>query len=144
MALIDITSANSALVLKFDTLFSSGFNVDDYAADNMFETAALQNAEDVMSADGKYHAGFVFNPAEFTINLMPTSQAGEYLDQVYAYERTAIGKLAVNATLIVPALDNAKWNFVNGILYNWTPAPPGRRILEARPAVFRFESITRS
>lgn len=140
---IDITSANSKLRIVIPSLFPAGFDVDDYAADAMFETAALQNAEDMMSADGKYHAGFIFNPTEFTINLMPTSAAGALLDQLYAAERTAIGKFAVNATLTVPSLDS-KWNFVNGVLYTWNPLPPGRRVLQPRAAVFHFESATRS
>jgi hypothetical protein len=109
----------------------------------MFETGSLQNKEDMMSADGKYHAGFIFNPVEFTINLMATSQAGLNLDQLYAAERTAVTAFAVNATLSVPSLD-AKWNFVNGVLYSWNPTPPGRRILQPRAAVFHFESVTRS
>lgn len=140
---IDITSANSKLRIVVPSLFPAGFDVDDYAADSMFETAALQNAEDMMSADGKYHAGFIFNPTEFTINLMPTSAAGALLDQLYAAERTAIGKFAVNATLTVPSLDS-KWNFVNGVLYTWNPLPPGRRVLQPRAAVFHFESAIRS
>lgn len=140
---IDITSANSKLRIVIPSLFPAGFDVDDYAADSMFETAALQNKEDMMSADGKYHAGFVYNPVEFTINLMPTSQAGQYLDQVYSAERTAISAFAVNATLSIPSLDS-KWNFVNGVLYSWNPTPPGRRILQPRAAVFHFEQVTRS
>lgn len=140
---IDITSANSKLRIVIPSLFPAGFDVDDYAADSMFETAALQNKEDMMSADGKYHAGFVYNPVEFTINLMPTSAAGQYLDQVYSAERTAISAFAVNATLSIPALDS-KWNFVNGVLYSWNPTPPGRRILQPRAAVFHFEQVTRS
>lgn len=140
---IDITSANSKLRIVVPAYYPGGFNVDDYAADNMFETGALQNAEEQMSADGQYHAGFVFNPAEFTINLMPTSNAGNLVDDWMAAERTAITKFACNAVLTVPAL-GAKWNFVNGILFTWTPTPPGRRVLQPRPAVFHFESITRS
>ena len=63
---IDITSANSKLRIVVPAYYPGGFDVDDYAADNMFETGALQNKEDMMSADGKYHAGFIFNPTEFT------------------------------------------------------------------------------
>lgn len=140
---IDITSANSKLRIVVPAYYPGGFDVDDYAADNMFETGALQNAEEQMSADGRYHAGFVFNPTEFTINLMPTSNAGSLVDDWLAAERTAIAKFQCNATLTVPAL-GAKWNFVNGVLYTWTPTPPGRRVLQPRPAVFHFESVTRS
>ncbi|HED1796109.1 TPA: hypothetical protein R4X11_002310 [Citrobacter freundii] len=140
---IDITSANSKLRIVVPAYYPGGFDVDDYAADNMFETGALQNAEEQMSADGRYHAGFVFNPTEFTINLMPTSNAGSLVDDWLAAERTAIAKFQCNATLTVPAL-GAKWNFVNGVLFTWTPTPPGRRVLQPRPAVFHFETVTRS
>lgn len=140
---IDITSANSKLRIVVPAYYPGGFDVDDYAADNMFETGALQNAEEQMSADGKYHAGLIFNPTEFTINLMATSNAGSLVDDWMAAERTAIAKFQCNATLTVPAL-GAKWNFVNGVLYTWTPTPPGRRVLQPRPAVFHFETVTRS
>lgn len=140
---IDITSANSKLRIVVPAYYPGGFDVDDYATDNMFETGALQNKEDMMSADGKYHAGFIFNPTEFTINLMPTSNASSLIDDWLAAERAAISAFACNAVLTVPALD-AKWNFVNGVLYTWTPTPPGRRVLQARPAVFHFETVTRS
>lgn len=140
---IDITSANSKLRIVVPQLFPAGFDVDDYAADAMFETATLQNKEDMMSADGKYHAGYVYNPVEFTINVMPTSRAGALLDQIYAAERASTSAFSVNATLAIPALD-AKWNFVNGVLYSWNPVPPGRRTLQPRAAVFHFEQVTRS
>ncbi|ELF8482779.1 hypothetical protein RA656_000085 [Salmonella enterica] len=143
MSLIDITSANSKLRIVVPAYYPGGFDVDDYATNNMFETGALQNAEDMMSADGKYHAGFVFNPTEFTINLMATSNAGSLIDDWVSAERTAIGKFTCNAVLTVPAL-GAKWNFVNGIIFTWTQLPPGRRVLQPRPALFRFESVTRS
>lgn len=140
---IDITSANSKLSIVVPSFYPGGFDVDDYAAEDMFEAGALQNAEDMMSADGKYHAGFIFNPQDFTINLMPTSNAGSLIDKWYAAERTAIGKFACNATLIIPAL-NVKYNFVNGVLFTWTQIPPGKRVLQSRPAVFHFESVTSS
>lgn len=140
---IDITSANSKLRIIVPAYYPGGFDVDDYATDNMFETGALQNKEDAMSADGKYHAGFIFNPTEFTVNLMPTSTASSLIDDWYAAERASITTFQCNAVLAVPAL-GAKWNFVNGVIYSWTPVPPGRRILQPRPAVFHFESAVRS
>ncbi len=140
---LDITSANSKLRCVVPAYYPNGFDFDDYSADSMFETAALTNAEDQMSADGKYHVGYVFNPTEQTITLMPTSNAGKLLDDWQAAERTAIAKFTCNLVLTVPAL-GAKWNFVNGALITWTPTPPGRRVLQPRPAVFRFESVTRS
>ncbi|WP_049602472.1 phage tail fiber protein, partial [Yersinia nurmii] len=111
--------------------------------EDMFDTAALQNSEDMMSADGKYHAGYIFNPTEFTINLMPTSNAGTLIGDWYSAERAAVAKFACNAVLVIPSL-NIKYNFVNGVLYTWTPIPSGKRVLQPRPAVFHFESCTPS
>lgn len=48
---IDITSANSKLNIVVPSFYPGGFDVDDYAAEDMFEAGALQNAEDMMSAD---------------------------------------------------------------------------------------------
>ena len=45
---IDITSANSKLRIVVPAYYPGGFDVDDYAADNMFETGALQNKEDML------------------------------------------------------------------------------------------------
>lgn len=140
---IDITSANSTLNCVVPAYYPGGFYFEDYATDNMFETGALQNTEDMMSADGKYHAGYIFNPVEQTITLMASSSSGGLLDNWQAAERAAIAKFPCNMVLTVPAL-GAKWNFVNGVLYTWTPTPPARRVLQPRPAVFHFESVTRS
>jgi hypothetical protein len=143
MSLIDITSANSKLHIVVPQYYPGGFEVDDYASDDMFEAGALQNKEDMMSADGKYHAGFVFNPSEFTVNLMPSSRAGFLIDDWFAAERAVIAAFGCNATLIIPGLQS-KYTFTNGVLFSWTLVPPGKRILQPRPAVFHFETCVRS
>ncbi|HDY4931529.1 TPA: hypothetical protein RPG34_003361 [Yersinia enterocolitica] len=140
---IDITSANSKLRIIVPSFYPGGFDVDDYAAEDMWNTDALQNTEEMLSADGKYHAGFVFDTTKLNLMLMPTSQAGYLIGDWAAAERTAVTKFACNAVLTIPAL-GLKYNFVNGVLFTWTPTPPGKRVLQPRPAIFHFESITPS
>jgi hypothetical protein len=53
----------------------------------MFEAAALTTKEDLMTADGHYHAGLIFNPVEWTITLAPPSSAASKLDDWQAYEK---------------------------------------------------------
>lgn len=142
MGLLNITSANSTLRCVVPAVFPGGFTFDDYAADSMFTTGALQTKEDLMSADGKYHAGYVFNAAEFTISLTPSSDSAALLDQWSNIEKTTISALPCNMVLTIPALD-ASWNLVNGILYSWAPTPSAGRVLQPRQAIFRFESITK-
>lgn len=142
MGLLNITSANSSLRCVVPGVFPSGFTFDDYAADSMFSSGALQTKEDLMSADGKYHAGYIFNAAEFTVNLTPSSDSAALLDQWSNIEKATITVLPCNMVLSIPALDTV-WNMVNGILYTWAPTPSAGRVLQPRQAVFRFESITK-
>ncbi|XWJ90284.1 phage tail fiber protein [Phytobacter ursingii] len=140
---MDISSASSSLQIIVPSLYPAGFAVDNYAADSSFEAAALTTKEDLMTADGHYHAGLIFNPVEWTITLAPPSSAASKLDDWQAYEKTAMSVFGCNAVLRIPSL-SVKYTFVNGVLYTWTPVPPGKRILQPRPAVFRFEGVTRS
>ncbi len=140
---INITSAVSKLRIIVPEYYPGGFDVDDFASDDMFEAAALQNKEDMMSADGKYHGGFVFNPVDFTVTLMATSNAAQLIDDWFAAERASISAFSCNAVLTIPSTGR-KYNFVNGLLYSWPPVPPGKRVLQPRQAVFHFESVTSS
>lgn len=138
----NITSANASLRIIVPAIYPGGFTVEDYAADDMFETASMDNAEDMMSADGKYHAGFVFNTVNLTINIMANSSTGDRLDNWWSTERTTLTKFDCNAVLSIPALQT-KFNFVNGVLFTWNPIPPAKRILQPRQAIFHFETVTR-
>lgn len=142
-SLINITSANSKLRIMVPAYYPAGFDVDDYGADTMYDIQAVTNKETRMSACGKFHAGFIYNPVDFNITLQPTSKAGELLDDMVAAERTAATVFQVNATLIVPALDS-KYTFTNGVLMSSTPVAPGRRTLQERPFAFQFENVVRS
>ena len=143
MSLLDITSANSSLRCVVPGLFPGGFTFEDYSADSMFTVAPVTNKETLMSADGKYHAGRIFNEKEFTVNLSPTSPTLAYLDQWDSYEDVGLVCLPCNMTLTIPALDST-WNLVNGVLFTWAPAPSAGRVLQPRQAVFHFESIRKA
>ena len=143
MAIQNITSANSSLRITITTLYPSGVDVDGYEADRMFETAAVENAEFVMGADGQLYQGWIPNMIPLTINIMPNSSFGQILDELFAYENTSKSKLSINAVLTVPALD-ATFTYVNGGMATWTPSVTGARVLQGRPAIFNFESVTRS
>lgn len=143
MSLIDITSANSKMRCVVPAYYPNGFDFDDYAVEGMFDTEALTNAEDAMSADGIYHAGYVFNPTQHTVSLMPTSTAGFLIDDWWQAERTTISKFKCNITLIIPSI-NRQFNFVDGVVFTWNPAPRAGRVLQSRSAIFRFGSMTSS
>ncbi len=140
---INITSANSSLRIVVPEFYPGGFTVDDFAADSIFEVAALDTKEELMSADGKYHAGYIFNPTTLTISLAPTSSAGFRIDAWQSAERAAVASFGCNAVITIPALSK-KYNLVNGVLFSWTITPPGQRVLGTRQAVFHFESVTGS
>lgn len=137
-----ITSANSSLVMNATAAGLTNVLCDEYAADAMFSTEAVTNAEIQFTADGKMKAGYVFNPQNFTLNIMPTSDFAAALDRISSYEKTALDKIQLNFVLSIPALDETYY-FTNGVINTWGRAPSAARVLQPRVATFAFESITK-
>lgn len=143
MSLINISSANAALRIIVPNRYPEGFDVDDYSADEMFNTDSVSNAEIVIGADGQLHAGQIFNLHPFTINIMPSSSAGFRIEDWFTYETSAGVKLPCNAVLVLDSIGR-KYNLIDGVLESFPLLPHGGRILQARTASFMFRNIVGS
>jgi len=140
MSILNISSANSALRCVVPNLYPQGFEIDDFSADEMFNTDVVSNAEVVMGADGILHAGQIFNLVPFSINIMPSSQAGFYIEDWFNYETSTGVKLPCNLVLVLDSIGR-KYNYVDGVLMSFPLAPPAGRILQPRTAIFNFRSV---
>ena len=143
MSLLNISSANAALTCIVPNFYPQGFEVDDYAANDMFNTDGITNAELVMGADGKLHAGQIFNLFPFSITLSPTSAAGFKIEDWFTYELTTGAKMECNMVLILASIKR-KYNLIDGVLVSFSQLPSGARILQPRTASFAFRSIVGS
>lgn len=138
-----ITSANSQMRIVVPRFFPGGFSVQDYSADDMFSTDAVTNVETRMSADGRFHAGFIYQPIPININLQPTSPSGKYIDNWFMQQRAIQDTLECNISLIIPAI-KTKYDLVNGYIVSWNIIPPGGSTLQVRTLSLLFENVSPS
>lgn len=136
MAVGNITSADAAVILTVDGLYSQ-VPIQGFASDDMFDTDTVTNAETMMGADGNFVAGFVFNPIIFNISLLPSSASNGVFETWYAQENALGTKL--NCSLIARLQSIGRsYSFTNGVLTSAPPTPSAKRVLQSRRYVITF------
>lgn len=134
-----LTTANSTMALTTQTLYPSAQLIQGYAADDAFDTEAVENGEYSMGIDGKLSAGFVFNPIPLTMTLQADSASLGIFENIWQFEFSNRAKLTQNVTITVPAVSK-RYEFSNGFMRSYK-APAGKRILEPGVVVFVFNSL---
>ncbi|MGJ0580563.1 phage tail fiber protein, partial [Xenorhabdus bovienii] len=110
-----ITAADAIITLSVTNLYSSGVQLQGFAADNIYGTEALELAETVRGADGKLSAGFIYGNISQTLYIMPDSDSRDIFDTWATTSRASAAVFRCNATVILPALKR-KYSCVNGVL----------------------------
>jgi len=131
-----LTVANSSIVMTVEGLYPNGVTLAGYAADNVFEFGAVESKELSMGIDGKYSAGFVYNPIPFTLTLQADSESLDVFEQIWQRETSNRDALAVGLTVALPSTGK-RYTLRNGYLQSYQ-APNGQRILQPGVAVFSF------
>lgn len=135
-----ITSANSVFSLVVDDLYPVAQILQGYAADRMFTTDALENAEIIMGADGRMSAGFVFNPTKQTVVIMPDSPSLPIFETWAQTQRTAQEIYRGQATIILPAIGR-KYTLKRGVLSSAKFIPDAARVLQPVEYQITWESV---
>lgn len=140
---VDITSANTSLVLTVEELYPSGIELHQFSTDQMFTQGDVQLVEDRMGVDGYLVAGFVSNVKEVTIMLEASSDSYDALAEV-ARAMEANKKIYL-CTLVARAPSLGKtFTWSKGVLYSGTVVPAAQRVYGPTTWVFHFESIDTS
>jgi hypothetical protein len=134
-----ITSANSVFMLSVVPLFPVPQKLEGYSADDSFAVDAKETAETVFGIDGKLSAGYVFNPTNLTITIMPDSPSLNIFETWINAEAVAREKMVCNATVQLPAIGK-KYTLTKGFLISHKPFADNKRTLQPMPFVIRFES----
>ncbi len=140
---MDITSANSVLMIGAGTVYPSPQQIQDFAADDIFDIETLRVGEIMMGVDGLLSAGFVFEAVTQTIRLMAGSPSGVVFDTIYQYERTNVLKVQLNAVFKFPSL-GIMFTSQKGYMTTYKPMSDARRILQPRSFAFAWESFVAS
>lgn len=134
-----LTVANSAITMTIEAVAPQPVRLTGYAADNVFETDAVENVEFVMGVDGKMSRGYVHNPVRFTLTLQADSDGLDRFEDAYQYSQANRESPEVNITVTLPSTGK-RYKLINGGIQSYK-APSAQRILQAGVVTFMFERM---
>lgn len=135
-----ITSANAIITIVIAGLYDSPRQLQGFAADNIYDVPAQDEAETLMGVDGVLSGGFVYNPTEQTFSLQADSDSNKIFEDWVAAQRVAKDVYTAQATTTLPSL---KQQFIHtkGFLINWSALPTAARVLQPRRYLVRWERV---
>jgi hypothetical protein len=136
-----ITSANAVYMLSIGTLFPIPVQLQGFAADDIFNTEALDNAEIKMGVDGVMSFGFKFVEVKQKIILQADSASNAIFDLLYATEQTLKEKLVLTGVVMLPSIGTS-WNLIRGVLSSYQPIPNAKTTLQPREYGITWNSVS--
>lgn len=135
----DLTAANAVITLVAPGVFNAPQQLQGYAADDIFSSAAIEAGEGSMGVDGIYSVGFVFKEIAQEYTLQADSLSNAFFDNLYRFEQANLTKVALNGTTLLPGL-NTKWVMTRGFLMSYTPIVAAGKIVKPRKYEIRWNS----
>lgn len=144
LALGNITSANSTLILTVNTVFPVGLALQMFSVDSGINMEEIQVADTRISIDGHMVAGYIPTLKTVQIGLEPASPSYEAMCQLYRLTEQRRGFYECSLVLTIPDLNGgAVFTWSKGVLIGGTILPPVRQLLEATQWTFRFNHFKR-
>ncbi len=138
---MSITSANAIFQLVVQGLYDSPQQLQQFAAEDIFDTSAIKPAETMMGVDGFLAAGFVYVPIEQSISLMADSPSNDIFEQWYAAQIAASEIYRCSAIVRIPSLGKS-YSMANGVLSGYAPASDAKKVMQPRKYSITWESVT--
>lgn len=138
-----ITSADVVVNMTVTNLYTSGFQMQGFTADNIFDAESLEIAETVIGIDGKLSAGAVLAPLDQTWHIMPDSPCYTKIQTWITTSRTSIAVFRCNATIVFPT-HGKKYTCANGVLVKSNVMPGAGKTVQPITALIRWETVTPS
>lgn len=135
-----ITAANAIVTITVPGVFQAPQQLQQFSADDIFDTETLKNIEVQMGVDGFLSGGWVFVPVPQSYSLMPNSPSNDIFDQWWAAQSTLIDAIAGFGTVTLPSLQK-KWALSNGFLTGYPPMPGAGRILKPRKFEITWQQV---
>jgi hypothetical protein len=118
-----ITSANSIITLSIPDLIPAPFQLQGFAADNVFESESIDQVQTVMGVDGNLSAGVVLVEVPMTIHLQADSDSIQYFETWLATQRQQLEVFYANGQVVLPSVKKT-FTMTKGVLKRgpWMPS----------------------
>ena len=139
MADIDITSANSTLIITVSALANASVAMEGYAVDNAWALDDAETAVAQVGVDAKMTAGWVPRLNPLTLSFAPNSPSVATLSAIITAQDANMTIYTLQGVLSCPSIGKS-WTLSNGVLTRGKMIPDGSRILGPQSFQLTFES----
>lgn len=136
-----ITAASCDFAITIPGLYNSPQLLSGYMADDAFSSDDQELGETVMGVDGNMSVGYVPNPINMTVALMPDSLSMDIFENLRAAIIAGQETIVMSATLTMKSTGK-QYIATKGILQKAQPHPAVKRVLQGIPYGIRWQSIT--
>jgi hypothetical protein len=135
-----LTSNNASFILTIPGVFNTPFQVQGFAADDMFTTDPQKPVEVVMGVDGKLSGGYVKHQIVQKIKLSADSPSLPYFDQWLLAMDTGLDAYIAQGRITMPG-NGAEYTLNNGYLTQYKNVPDAKKLLQPQEMEITWESI---
>lgn len=136
---MDITSANSSIVISSADIALAATQLEGFGADASFATEDVESAVTQIGVDGKMSAGWVPRITNMTITLNPASASVAVFDTIITTADTLRAPVWLNCVVQIPSIGKS-YTLSKGVLSRVKQAPDGGRVLAEQKFTLSFES----
>lgn len=136
-----ITAANAVFTLAVNGVFNVAQQLQQFSADDVFDTEAVESAEIMMGVDGHLSAGFVFVAVKQSITLQADSPSNLIFEAWQQAQKTARDLFFAQGGVILPSVGRA-YTMTRGVLTSYPPIPDAKKVLQPRKYGITWESVS--
>lgn len=136
-----ITSANAVVMLTLPGVYAAPQQIQQFAADEMFDTETLQQIEVMMGIDGTLSGAYTFKAVPQSFTLQANSPSCQFFDTWRNSENAAEDVFQAAGVITLKSI-STKWTLVNGFLTQYKPMPDAGTSLKARKFGVTWQTMT--
>jgi len=135
-----ITGATAVVMLTLPGVFPAPFQLQGFAADDVYDTDDLVSAETLMGVDGKLSGGFVYVPVVQRYHLQADSPSIIFFDSWWAAQQQVIEVFNANGLVSIPSLGK-KFTMTKGFLTGYKPLPDAKKLMQPQNFAITWQSV---
>jgi hypothetical protein len=137
---MDITSANSTLLIGINGLFTVPQQIAGFSSDDAYSMSAVDNKELMIGVDGVLSAGWIPAIKVLEITLQADSPSNTMFESWYQTEELARTPYFGFGIIHQPSI-NRSYALTNGVLKNYTPLAQAQKVLRPRKFEIHFQTV---
>lgn len=138
-----ITSANAVFMIQILPVYTVPVQLQGWAADDAFDTDAIEAAEALIGIDGVASYGWLPSLKKMKLTLQADSASNGIFEAVYTAQNAVREVFLMQGTIMLTSTGEV-YNLVSGAMTSYSPMPAAKKVLQPRQYGITWQDITPS